>query len=562
MRIALAFAWLRWRLIANSLRGGRRRDTVEDVSRVLHLMVPLASAALSVGLFILMALLGYVSGRSMAAAASTSGSLAVRMTLAVMMLPVIAFAVSSPAQSSLTRYTRLLLLPIARRSLHLVEVGAALVDPWILLFVPGLAGGVVGLAVGGRLGTAATALAAGVLLVALLACLASAIAFAAAWLLRSRRRSELFTLGFVLALSLVSILPAFFSRQRVDRNGDEPSRARVERDVSRLLIWTRGVPTELYTRTIRASLDGRPGEAGVTIMLLAGELSALFALSSAVHARLVGSVEGRGRRRRAGANAGLTPAVPLVGPVVSAVAAAQYRTGIRSVRGRLIVLLPGPMLAIMALAFRAISDDPAWVVTAMAHGHLLFGAGVFFSIYTMQAFSMNLFGSDRAGLTQQFLAPISDVDLAHGKLVGVALLLGATVGLCLISALVVSRSGSPALWLAALVGGVSTYLLMTPFMVWFSAVFPVAADLSKTGNGGNPHTVSMIAGMLLSGVAAAPAVAILVLAEFWLARPWLGLLLMTLWAGLCLALSAPCVTFAAQAVGRRRENLALVAQGR
>ena len=39
MRNLRAFVWLRWRLLVNSLRGGRKRDRLEEISRVLAMML-------------------------------------------------------------------------------------------------------------------------------------------------------------------------------------------------------------------------------------------------------------------------------------------------------------------------------------------------------------------------------------------------------------------------------------------------------------------------------------------------------------------------------------------
>ena len=78
------------------------------------------------------------------------------------MLAVLAlFAILVPSQTSLTRYNRLLLLPIPRRVLHLVEVAASLADPWLLWIIPGVLAFAVGMARGrpavGAAGVAAVA---------------------------------------------------------------------------------------------------------------------------------------------------------------------------------------------------------------------------------------------------------------------------------------------------------------------------------------------------------------------------------------------------------------------
>ena len=123
--------------------------------------------------------------------------------------------------------------------------------------------------------------------------------------------------------------------------------------------------------------------------------------------------------------------------------------------------------------------------------------------------------------------------------------------------LVVSPSGSPGQWAAALLGSIAAFLLLSPAAAWFSAVLPVASDLSKTGSGGNPHTLSLLAGTLLVAVAAAPGGLILVLLG-----PASAFV-----ASLVLAVAAWFFSYAAlgwvaQTVRARRENLVLVAQGR
>jgi hypothetical protein len=197
-----------------------------------------------------------------------------------------------------------------------------------------------------------------------------------------------------------------------------------------------------------------------------------------------------------------------------------------------------------------------------SNGHLLVGAGGLFCLYALQPITMNMFGSDRAGLTLEFLSPIADAELARGKIVGCAMILGVGLMLALVPALVVAANSPPALWVAVVLGVVTAYLLLGPLYVWLSAIFPVASDLSKTGSGGNPHPLPMFVGMVFSLFAALPAAAIVLLAQFWLDRPILAPLLMSVWLLVAAAVSLPLVGVAARAIAVRRENLALVAQGK
>src|SRR5580765_8032044 len=65
IRTLRIFAWLRWRLLLNGLRGSKRRDALERISRVLAvlapalLVLPFGTAAL------LLAVLGFHAGRSL-----------------------------------------------------------------------------------------------------------------------------------------------------------------------------------------------------------------------------------------------------------------------------------------------------------------------------------------------------------------------------------------------------------------------------------------------------------------------------------------------------------------
>jgi hypothetical protein len=491
----------------------------------------------------------------------------VRLVAFAFFVVLVIFAITSPVQSTLTRYTRLLLLPISTRTLHLVEVGAAAADPWVVLAAPGLLAFAAGIASGGRLQAALVIAAASVLFLATLACLGAAISFAVAWLFRSRRRGEMLTLVFVLGLSLVSILPAMFSREMRQRRMAERAagQSRTERQVNslnRMLAFTRGLPSQLYGDAVSGAIDANARAAGLALAALSGEAALFFLASGAIHRRLVASPEGVASKRGGRRARPLPTALPLVAPATAAIAIAQFRSALRTVRGRLIVLMPGPLLALLVMAFRNVPDELPFGPTLAAHGHLLLGAGIIFSIYAMQAFSMNLFGADRAGLTLQFLSPVSDVQLARGKILGTGLMLGVTVVICVLMAAIASPSGSPLLWLAVLIGGLATYLWLTPMMVWLSALFPLASDLSKTGSGGNPHPVPMLAGTALTALAALPAALIVVGFDFWLKRPLLALPAMIVWVVLAWLVTTPLVRLAARTIGLRRENLALVAQAR
>ena len=256
---------------------------------------------------------------------------------------------------------------------------------------------------------------------------------------------------------------------------------------------------------------------------------------------MIESAESGGTHRRTGAEPIKVPRLWGLTPAVSALAVAQLRTALRSVRGRLIVTLPGPMLAVLALVSRRVPKEFPGGSLFGSQGDVLLGAGIVFSLYALQAFTLNQFATDRAGLSRQFLAPITDLDLVKGKAVGCGLILAVAVLLCLICSLIVAPGGSPLDWLSVLLGGAATYMLLTPVAVLLSATFPVASDLSKTGSGGNPHTAAFLIGTLLVLLLSVPPGLILSIASHLLHRPGLALLLMVL--GPCWLRRSPCLFF-------------------
>jgi hypothetical protein len=569
IRFLKAFAWLRWRLLAGSLRGGRRRDTVELLSRATELAVKVLLFLMPLGAALLLGFLGFAGGLVLARGSASSAAmlLAARIILLAVFLMLLLIPLSAATHSGVTGYNRLLLLPISRRALHLVEVLASLADPWVVFALPGIVLFALGLMIGGRVNVSIIALASGLGIIAVLASLGSLISFLLSWLMRGRRRGEIFTLVFVLVISLVGLVPVFLvdnleSRKRESRTeGRRRERITAEQIDRALPVWSRVIPSELYGHTIRLGLDGRWGMAWLGVGGLLVEAAALYAISSAAHRKLIESTESGGGRRMAAAQ-GREFRLPGLTPAASAVAIAQARTAWRSVRGRLIVFMTGPLLALLGILPRRVQEDFPGGRFFVSEGYALLGVGIIFSLYALQAFSMNQFASDRAGLTLQFLAPISDVDLVKGKAVGCGIFLSVAVLLCVVCSLLVAANGSPLVWLAVLLGGAATYILLSPVAVWFSALFPVASDLSKTGTGGNPHSLAFLIGTILVFAFSSPAVMILAIAHHRFHRPGLTLLLMAAWALVAAVIALPLLKLAARALTERRENIALVAQGR
>jgi hypothetical protein len=458
-------------------------------------------------------------------------------------------------QTSLARYSRLLLLPIARRTLHLVEVLANLADPWLVAFLAGLILFPLGMVIGGRAASAIVVLVASLELLALFAIAGALTSFLVAWLLRNRRRGEAFTLVFVLGISMLSFIPAAMS-SRLDRR--TPGPFSIEAFDRALPRWSRYVPSEAYSRAVDDELAGNRGSALFGVGVLLVESLVLFVASSNVHRRLVDSVEMKQGWRRHSAAVAIVRRWPGLGPPASAIATAQVRNALRSIRGRLVVLLPGPIVAMLTMAFGRIPGE-GWPVALSTHGYLLLGAGLLFAIYAMQPFTMNLFGADRGGLSLSLLSPVSDAELAIGKVAGCAALFSVAAGLALIVALLMAPGGSPWLWLATVATGYATLAFVSPVGVLMSALFPLASDLSKTGPGGNPHPVPLLAGSLLTMAIAAPMGLAIVRSGPTGLAPVAVCGVAIMWLVVALGVATVFVPLAARVVSARRENLALVA---
>jgi hypothetical protein len=568
IRALRALVWLRWRLVLGAIRGGQRRDMFEQIARALALVLPLVFIALSIGSALVLGALGVIAGRALAG--GTQAVLIVttlRLALLALLTLTVVVSLASPAQTTVTLYNRLLVLPVPRGALHVVEAAASLVDPWIGPMVIALLFFAAGLASGGAAAVAAVALVAALAVMTVLASLAALVRSLVAWLLRSRRRGEVFTLVLVIGLSLVSFIPPLVSRNIEARQREARQTGAPQPDVSldqvgaSLPRWTHALPSELYGLGVRAAAAGRMASAWAHVGGLALEGVLLFALSAAVHRRLLESIESDHRHRATAAVHARVMRLPLLNTATSAVALAQVRTSLRSVRGRLAVLLPGPIVALMVMLLRGM---PEVQLTGLftTHSYVLLGGGIIFSLYALQPFTMNLFGSDRAGLTLEFLAPMSGADLARGKVAGCAMVFAVSAAICVVSTLAVSRAGSPLDWLATLAGGAATYMLFAPIAVWLSALFPVASDLSKTGAGGNPHPLSMLVGTFVVILLAAPAALILAGVSYWGQRHAMALAAMLMWMVTTALAAWPLMRLASRAVDARRENLALVAQGR
>jgi hypothetical protein len=293
------------------------------------------------------------------------------------------------------------------------------------------------------------------------------------------------------------------------------------------------------------------------VALLIAEGMLLFHLSQMVHRRLLESAVGQ-----SGGPQRVMPMrppwrLPGVSAGTATVAWVMFKSSFRSVRGRVAVLLPGPMMAILSLVLLRRPDEVPWLAALSTHSHFMFGASLMIALFAIHPFTLNQFSSDRAGLTLQFLLPVSAQDLVRGKALGAGALFLMAAILSALASAVATGGGSPSAWAMTLVGGLATYVAVTPIAAVLSALFPVAADMSKAGSGGNPHVAAGLIGMVAVGVAALPVLGIAVPATLTGTAPSVALMAMVIWLAIVTVLAWVLLGTVAKVVTARRENLFL-----
>jgi hypothetical protein len=549
IRLLRAFALLRWRLFVNGLRG-RRRDKLEQVSRISRVLVLAIVTLTFLPTAIMLALLASVGGWGLAQRNPNASFILVGaraaigvLSLLVLVTPILRFGGSSSSMA------RLALLPIPRGLLWALEAGAQLADPWILAIVPALVAMPLGFASGGSAAGAVIVAVASLLVLAYLVALGSVASLGGALLFRNRRIGELAAIGVLVLISVVGYIP-MLTRSRL------PRREQVPVIDSTRYPWLKAAPWEQYALATGAAASGEPSKAVLPLAGLAATTGVLAFVSRWSFGRLLDSPGSRGTRARR--SEARPVAVPGLTPAASAVAVSTFRLLLRSVRGRVMLFsspLPVVMIGLVWKSFTtsAATQAPAGVVMVLLGGLM--------ALVSMQTFLSDQFAVDRAGLTLTFLTPASDVDLVVGKAAAGLGALAIPTGIATLAGIVLRPSGAPPLWLAALIGVVAVYLIQAPIAALFAAMLPAPFDLMKL-KGGNAHPLGTIASTLVTMLAMTLAVSLGIFVLWWTGSAWVTLLAAI---GL-LAVAAGFATLvfraAARAVSLRRENLALIAQGR
>jgi len=559
-RILRAFAWLRWRMLINSLERTGARDTIERFSIAIEKLGPIMAAVVLIPSGLLLA-----AGAAAAGFALARGSQhtilfdAARLLLLLIPVACIFGPLLLPAADR-TNPVRMLLLPIPRRTLYAAQSASAFVDVWVVATLPIVLFLPLGLLVGGAPVAASLSLVAGLLLVLVIVGLTSLATSLLHLVVRDRRRGELLALLFIIVIPGVSMLPGLMNGLRHAQHGKpQPS---IE---SKIPAWMKSAgasslsiyPPEMYARATRQGALGELGVAATCVAGLAAATVVINALGMLAFVKVLDSPGSTGARRTVRTRAAWARKLPGLSRGASAVALAQLRLGLRTPRGRSIALSPMMITGVCLFVFRGrvgsdigpFSFEGGIPIAAMAS---------FVGLLAVLPIAMNQFAVDNAGLTLALLSPLTDREYLTGKAVGNGLIVAVPVVASLLLSLLVMPGGSPALWLSIPIATIATYFLVAPAAAVLSALFPRLVDLNSIGRGSNAHGLAAFLGMISFVAAAAPAILIAFAASALLHRPALAPALLAAWCAISYAISRLLFIPVRRIFNRRRENLAML----
>jgi len=550
LRILRAFAWMRWRMLVNSLEKTGSRDALERFSLAIEKLGPILAGVLLIPSVIVLAGLGGAAGFSLARGERDAITVqAARYILLLLPVIVVAGPLLLPGSSG-SNPVRLLLLPIGRSTLYVAQCASAFGDPWQILSAPLILFVAFGLLAGGAPVAAAITLCGALLLIAFLMGLGTLATSGIHLLFRNRRRGELVALLFIVFIPLVGMLPAFLAQQR-DLSLPAWFESTGRRALARL-------PPQLYLTASTDAASGAYARSIASLSVLAVLTVIPHGVGFAIFRRVLDSPASSGGCRGGRMHPVWIRRLPGLSSGASAVALAHLRLALRTPRGRSVLLSPIVLFAFLGLLMYRGSG-------VMDLGPFQFESGIglaaftsFFCLMAVVPISMNQFAIDRAGLTLMLLSPLTEGELLAGKAAGNALIGLAPSLLCFVAALVMFPAGPPSLWISVPIGLTTVSLVVAPVAAIASAAFPKSVDLNTVGSN-NAHGVAAFIGMLSFVAAAAPPALLALVAVSWLDRPALAPVFITVWCAVAYVISRLAFIAARRIFHARRENLAMLA---
>jgi hypothetical protein len=563
IRILRAFVWLRWRMLINSLEKTGARDTIERFSLAIENLGPIMAAVLMIPSGLALAVLG--AGGGYALASGNTHSLLFE-TSRYILLPVVVLSLVGPLMlpaADRSNPVRLLLLPISRRTLYVAQSSSTIGDPWVALMLPLVLCLPLGLLAGGAITAALIGLVGALLLVIVIIGLSSLATSLLHLAVRDRRRGELLALLFIMILPMIGVLPGLLEGSGHRRARAEGAEVRRERVVPPWIAAAGEraftlVPTELFISATREAAEQDLRSSGGPLFGLVMGALLLHGLGAFAFGRVLDSPGSTGARRAVPMRAAWGRRLPGFSTGASAVALAQLRLGLRTPRGRSIMLSPLMMLVVFGVIMHQRPGGMDLGPISLHSGLGLAAFASFISLMAILPIAMNQFAVDRAGLTMALLAPLDDREYLTGKAVGNALIAGPPAAFSIVASFVAFPGGSLALWMALPLALVATYLLVAPAAAACSALFPRVVDLNSIGRGSNAHGLAGLIGLFSFVVAAAPCVLIGLGVSRWLHNPVLVPLALLAWCGVAYGIGRVLFIPARRIFLQRRENLAML----
>ena len=558
-RMFKAFAWMRWRMLANSLEHNSSRDTLQRLSIAMENLGPIIAAVLLIPSAAILLGLGITTG-NMLADGSTRVSGIVNLTRFLLLLvPIIVIVgpIIMPAADR-TNPIRLLLLPVPRHTLYVAQSSGTFGDPWTMLMVPLVLGIPIGLAAAGALFAAGVALAGAILFILAIVGLSSLATRIMHLLALDRRRGELLALIFIIVLPLVGLFPSLVIAGS-ERKPGEPRQPL-------LPAWTQTYaaramalhPARMLSSGTQAAVQGERTAAVRSLAGIGIVTAVLHGLGLLAFFKVLNSPGSTGARRNAPMSSLWTRRIPGLSQGASAVALAQLRLAMRTPRGRSIMLSPLAMLLIFGVMMYRGSGTLDFGPFHFSSGLALATFAAAICMLSILPIAMNQFAVDGAGLTMTLLSPLPDDDLLAGKAAGSALIqlppLVVAVGLTLL----VFPAGSRALWVTLPLALLAIHFIVSPLAAICSALFPREVNMNSIGRGSNAHGAAGLLGMLSFAGAGLPAVGITLLAVAVLDRPILAPVLMAAWCVIAYIIGRLLFHPARRIFRSRRENLVML----
>lgn len=565
-RFLRAWGWLRWRTFMNAIEHSERADRLARFSRAVEVLGPVLAAVMMIPAAIMAMLFGMATGYGLGAGEMWGVPLmhAMRIALVVVLLFTVIGPVVLPSGRGIASLPRLLLLPVPHRALFAGELLGGLAEPWILFGAIGVAMVPVGALVAGNVTLALVASAGAAALVMALLALGALCGALLHVLMRDRRRGEWVIVLFFTLLPLAAVAPGLIAG--AGASGDDWEEQFESRMGAMLEQPANGAlavfPGELFVAAAARTAGVSPGNFAIPIAGLALLTTTAVAGGWSLWKKTIdrGGIS-RGRSKIAAAGTDLPSSLWMMQTPRRAVAFTFLQHVMRTARGRTTVLPSIIMTAVFA-GFVAVKGGLKLGMIPLRDGFAIAVFGVAMAFLTMIHLWMNQFAIDRAGLTMLCVQPLTGNQILRGKMAGAAALFAALAALPLIAGLLVGTPRPLAYWLVLVLGTAAAFMVIAPFAVILSAVFPKHADLASIGQKSNAHAAAGFIGMLVVAAAAAPPAAAGIAGFRLLESGFAAIGLAALWLVAALGLHWMFWKMAVRVFDNRRESLMAVAKGR